>query len=138
MSDSATLAARAQPLGKYPHYKTMGDSIYLSGISARLPDGSIAGTTRHADGSVTRDIEVQTRVVIENVRATLAEAGATLADCIDILVFLTDMKDFPKYNAVYGEYFDAGGPTRTTVAVSELPRPDMIVEMKVVACRPRP
>ena len=138
MSHSPAPTARPQPLGKYPPYRIDGDTIYLSGISARLPDGSIAGTTRHADGSVTRDIEVQTRVVLENVRATLAEAGASLADCIDILVFLTDMKDFPKYNAIYGEYFDAGGPTLTTVAVNELPRPDMIVEMKVVACRPRP
>ncbi|OVZ56589.1 2-aminomuconate deaminase [Pigmentiphaga sp. NML080357] len=138
MSDSATLSTRAQPLGKYPPFKRVGDFIYLSGISARMPDGSIAGTTRHADGSVTRDVEVQTRVVIENVRATLAEAGADLADCVDILVFLTDMQDFPKYNAVYGEYFEAGGPARTTVAVSALPRPDMVVEMKAVAWRPRP
>lgn len=138
MSHSPVPVARPQPLGKYPSHRIHGDTIYLSGISARLPDGSIAGTTRHADGSVTRDIEVQTRVVIENVRAALAEAGASLADCIDILVFLTDMKDFPKYNAVYGEYFEASAPTRTTVGVSELPRPDMIVEMKVVACRPRP
>lgn len=138
MSEAPVRAGRAQPLGKYPPFRRVGDFIYLSGISARLPDGSIAGTTRHADGSVTRDVAVQTRVVIENVRATLAEAGADLADCIDVLVFLTDMKDFPKYNSVYGEYFEAGGPTRTTVGVSELPRPDMVVEMKVVAYRPEP
>ncbi|MDX3904933.1 MAG: RidA family protein [Pigmentiphaga sp.] len=136
MPDRALSSDRPQPLGKYAPYRRAGDFIYLSGISARLADGSIAGAWRLPDGSVVRDIEVQTRVVIENVRATLAEAGAGLADCIDVLVFLTDMRDFPKYNAVYGEYFEAGGPTRTTVAVSELPRPDMIVEMKVVACRP--
>ncbi|VCU69514.1 2-aminomuconate deaminase [Pigmentiphaga humi] len=137
MNASPTESTRPQPLGAYPAHVRAGDFIYLSGTSARLPDGSIAGTTRHADGSVAHDIEVQTRTVIENMRSALAEAGADLSHCIDVTVFLTDMRDFPRYNAVYGEYFASARAARTTVGVRELPKPDMIVEMKAVAYLPQ-
>ena len=49
------VADRARPLGKYPHAKRAGDLVFLSGTTARQPDGSIAGVTKAADGSVRRD-----------------------------------------------------------------------------------
>lgn len=127
---------RARPLGAYPHVRQAGDFLFLSGTTARRADGSVAGVSANPDGSAARDIITQTRVVIENVRATLGSEGASLKDCVEIVVFLVDMADFAAMNQVYAEYFSEDGPARTTVAVRALPHPDMIVEMKVIACKP--
>ena len=63
----------------------------------------------------------------------LEDAGSSLERVIDVTVFLTDMAgDFAGFNRVYGEYFGAIGPTRTTVGVVALPTP-ISVELKVVA-----
>jgi 2-aminomuconate deaminase len=79
------------------------------------------------------DVEAQTRSVVENVRAVLEAAGARLEDVVDVTVFLVDMqRDFQTFNRVYGEYFAAIGPTRTTVEVRALPTP-IAVELKCVA-----
>lgn len=134
--NSTLVPGRAKPLGKYPHARRAGDLVFISGTTARLPDGEVAGVTRSAEGSVQRDAAVQTRVVIENIARTLETVGGTLGDCVDMTVFLTDMRDFDAYNQVYGEFFDHTGPARTTVAVVSLPHPDMVVEMKAVALLP--
>ena len=128
--------AFAKPLGNYPLLKRSGNTLYLSGASARLADGSMAGVTTQADGGVVCDAAVQTRVVIEKIRDLLATEGAQLSDCVEVTVYLVDMRDFPAYNAVYGEFFDATGPARTTVAVHQLPHPHMVVEIKAVAVVP--
>ena len=131
-----TASTPAKPLGKYPYVKRAGDNIYVSGMSARLADGSVGGTTPAADGSVHCDVRVQTRIVIEKIRDALATYGAGLEDCAAITVYLVDMKDFDAYNQVYGEYFSEQGPTRTTVAVHQLPHPHMVVELTAIAFKP--
>lgn len=136
MSDTI-VADRAKPLGKYPHAKRAGDLVFLSGTTARQPDGSIAGVTKGPDGSVRRDAALQTRIVLQNIARTLETLGGSLRDCVDMTVFLVDMADFDAYNQVYGEFFDVSGPARTTVAVRALPHPDMVVEMKAVALLPQ-
>ena len=83
------------------------------------------------------DIREQTRAVIENIRDILASEGASLADVVEVGAFLVNMNDFGGYNEVYGEYFDESGPTRTTVAVHQLPHPLLLVEIKCVAYSPR-
>jgi 2-aminomuconate deaminase len=130
------LQNRAKPLGKYPFVKRAGDFVFISGTSARLPDNSIAGASVSADGVVIFDVRTQTRAVIENIRGTLKSVAADLKDCVEIISFLVDMKDFADYNDVYGEYFSADGPARTTVGVYQLPHPHMRIEMKVVAYLP--
>jgi 2-aminomuconate deaminase len=70
------------------------------------------------------------------VRDILASAGATLKDVVEVTTFLVDMKDFAAYNQVYGEYFEQDGPARTTVGVRELPGPQLLIEMRVVAYKP--
>ena len=82
------------------------------------------------------DIRVQTRAVIENIRDILGSVGAGLGDVVEVQTFLVDMNDFGGYNAVYGEFFDAAGPARTTVAVHQLPHPHLRVEIRAVAWRP--
>ena len=84
-------------------------------------------------GATKLDIRAQSRAVIENIRDILAAEGATLADCVKITSFLVDMNDFAGYNEVWAEYFDHTGPTRTTLAVHQLPHPHLRIEMKAVA-----
>lgn len=128
------LEDRAQALAHYPHARRVGDLLFVSGVSSRRYDNTHVGVTIHDDGTVTRDIRLQTEAVLENIRGILKAAGGDLGDLVDITTFLVDMKDFPGYNEVYNRYFEKEtGPTRTTVAVSELPHPNLLVEMKAIA-----
>lgn len=134
--DGKVLDGRAQPLGKYPHYKRVGDFIYISGTSSRLSDNTHAGAKQNEDGSWELDIAIQTEAVIKNIETMLQSAGAELSDLVDVISFLVDMKDFPKYNETYGKFFNQTGPTRTTVAVHQLPHPNLLIEIKAVAYKP--
>jgi 2-aminomuconate deaminase len=132
-NDKNVLGHMARPRGKYPHFKKVGPFIYVSGTSSRRPDNSIAGASADAMGTVSLDIREQTRVVIENIQDILKHAGATLDDVVDVTTFLVNMNDFGGYNEVYGSYFGFDGPTRTTVAVHQLPHPHLLIEIKAVA-----
>ena len=134
--DARVLGGQATPRGRYPHLKRAGDFVYVSGTSARRPDNTIAGATADAMGTAALDIRAQTRAVIENIRQMLADAGAGLTDLVQVTAYLVSMNDFGGYNEVYGEYFDETGPTRTTVAVHQLPHPHLLIEMQAVAYLP--
>lgn len=136
MKQSDVVDGKAKPLGRFPHFRRAGDFIFVSGTSSRRPDNSYEGVEIAEDGRVRLDIAAQTRAVIHNIRDILRAAGADLGDVVEISSFLVDMQDFPAYNAVYGEYFGFDGPTRTTVAVHQLPHPHLLVEMKAVAWKP--
>jgi 2-aminomuconate deaminase len=82
------------------------------------------------------DIRVQTRAVIDNILNILQAVDAGLEDLVDVTTFLVSMNDFSGYNEVYGDYFSTEGPSRTTVAVRELPHPSLLIEMKAVAFKP--
>lgn len=88
-------------------------------------------------GTTRLDIRAQTRAVIENMRDILASEDASLSDVVEISSFLVDMNDFGGYNEIYAEYFDESGPTRTTVAVHQLPHPHLRIEIKAIAYAPR-
>jgi len=137
MTDAKVLTGHATPRGKYPHIKRAGDFVYVSGTSARRADNSIAGAAADAMGTASLDIRVQTRAVIENIREMLAEAGAQLSDLVQVTAYLVSMNDFGGYNEVYAEYFDSSGPTRTTVAVHQLPHPHILIEIQAVAYVPQ-
>jgi 2-aminomuconate deaminase len=128
------LPDRAPALAHYPHARKIGDRIYVSGISSRKLDGTWEGVETLSDGSFKLDIKAQTRAVIENIKIILEAAGSSLSNLIDVTVFLVDMKDYQAMNQVYNEYFDAEtGPSRTTVAVKELPNPRLLIEIKSIA-----
>jgi 2-aminomuconate deaminase len=118
----------AHPRGRFPHVRRSGDLLFVSGTSSRRPDDSVAGVG---------DIGVQTRAVIENIRELLRVAGADLTDLVQVTTFLVSMDDFAAYNDVYGEFFDETGPARTTVAVRELPHPDLLIEIQAIARAPQ-
>jgi len=129
----SVVAGKATPRGKYPHLKRAGDFLFVSGTSSRRADNSIAGAAADAMGTLTLDIREQTRAVIENIRDILASAGAGLQDVVELSSFLVNMNDFGGYNQAYGEYFEHDGPARTTVAVHQLPHPQLLIEIRCVA-----
>ena len=131
--DSKVLSNKAQPLGNYPHLKRVGDFIYVSGTSSRRPDNTHIGAECDDAGNWQLDIRLQTRAVIENIAELLKSVDADLSHLIDITTFLVDMKDFKGYNEVYGTFFDHSGPSRTTVAVHQLPHPNLLIEIKAIA-----
>jgi 2-iminobutanoate/2-iminopropanoate deaminase len=79
-------------------------------------------------------IEEETRLVLDNLRAVLRAAGMDMANIVSTTVYLRDLNDFPRMNAVYATYFPSAPPARATVQVARLPR-DVKVEIAAIAHR---
>jgi len=129
-TESKVVEGKAPPRGKYPHIKRAGDFLFVSGTSSRRADNTIAGAEVDETGTTRLDIRVQTRAVLENIRDILQSSEAQLRDVVEILTYLVNMDDFAGYNEVYG------GPARTTVAVHQLPHPNLLIEIRAMAYRP--
>ena len=113
-------------IGPYVQGVDTGNLLFLSG---QIPIDPAVGEMTAVS------IEDQTRQVLENVKAVLASGGCTLADVVKTTVYLKDIADFAKMNAVYQEYFQEGSyPARSAVQVAALPK-DAEVEIEVIACR---
>ena len=112
-----------KPVGPYSSAMIVGNLVYVSGQSGRDP------ITDH----VAVDIEAQTEQVLSNIRTILEAAGSSLSKVVRCGVFLTDMNEFTRMNAVYERVFAGHKPARTTVAVSELPGPGLRVEIDAIA-----
>jgi 2-aminomuconate deaminase len=112
-----------KPMGLYPHSRSAGNLLFLSGIGPRNPE-----TDKVPEG-----IEAQCHAVFKNVRTVLEASGARWDQLIDVTVFLTDIDHhFDIYNKVYREYFEDNPPCRTTVGVTGLPSP-IDIELKCIA-----
>jgi len=85
---------------------------------------------------VTGGIEMETRQVMNNLKAIVETAGASMNDVIKTTVFLRDMNDFAKMNAIYGEFFADNPPARSTVQVAGLPK-GALVEIELIAMLPK-
>lgn len=110
-------------IGPYSQAVKAGDFIYVSG---QLPINA-------ATGEMPDDIKEQTKQSLENVKAILEEAGASLDNVVKSTVYLADISYFGPMNEVYGEYFNSGVyPARAAFAVKELPK-QAKVEIEVVA-----
>jgi 2-aminomuconate deaminase len=137
-SDRIDSQAAPEPVGAYPHARRAGNLLFLSGVGPRKrASKDIPGVILGSSGEVVaKDIDAQCRSCFDNVKAIVADAGVPWTNVVDVLVFLTDMKnDFKAYNEVYAEYFAGEGnpnPTRTTIEINALPTP-IAVEVKVVA-----
>jgi len=117
--------AGAPAVGPYSPAVGAGDFVFVSGQIPLDPDGKIVGYTP----------KDQTRKALENLRATLQAAGLDLEHVVKTTVFLTDMNEFAAMNKVYGEYFPAPFPGRSTVQVVRLPK-DVKVEIELIAVKP--
>ena len=101
-----------------------GEFIFVSGL---------AGVDPQTQQIVPGGIGAETRQALENIRAILAAAGASMQDVLECTVFLTDIREFTGMNEVYGKFFAHDPPARATVAVTALPRPAAHVEIKCSA-----
>lgn len=102
--------------------RTEGKFVFLSGQVCLTPSGEV----------VQGDIKVQAVQVMANLKAVLEAAGLTFENVVKTTIFLSSMDHFAKVNEVYGSYFAADPPARSTVAVAGLPR-GVDVEIEMVA-----
>ena len=117
-----TLNAPA-PIGPYSQAVKVGSTLYVSGQVAINP----------ATGELVLDsIPIETKQVMENLKAVLTEGGATFENVVMTTIFLSDMGSFAAVNEVYGSYFVSNFPARATVAVKTLPK-NVNVEISVIA-----
>ena len=116
-----------QPAGHYSQAivtEAKGRMLFVSGMTARRPDGSIAGIG---------DIEGQTRQVCENIKQALEAAGAQMSDVCRIDVYLRNIGDRERFNKVRREFWSATPPASTLVEVSKLASPEYLVEITAIA-----
>jgi len=114
-----------QPLGAYSIATEANGFVFVSGQVAIDP-----ATDERVDG----DVEEQAQRVMANIAAILGDVGLGLEDVVKTTIFLADIADFPTVNGVYGEFFAAGKPARSTVQVGALPG-GYQVEIEVIAAR---
>jgi 2-iminobutanoate/2-iminopropanoate deaminase len=112
-------------IGAYAPAVDLGDFIFLSGQIPLDPE-----TMELVSG----DIRIQTARVLKNMKAVLEAAGLTPENVVRTTVFLTDLNDFAVLNEVYGEFFGAAPPARSTIQVSALPK-GASVEIDAIARR---
>jgi reactive intermediate/imine deaminase len=111
-----------QAIGTYSQAVKTGDTVYLSGQIALVPE-----TMEMVDGGV----EVQIRRVFDNLQAVAQAAGGSLRDVVKLNVFLVDLTHFPVVNAVMADYFSEPYPARAAIGVAALPK-GAAVEMDAV------
>lgn len=111
----------ASPMGAYSQGLKAGDFVFVSGQGPLDPDtGKVVGET----------IEEQTTRTLENIKAILEAAGASMADVVKVSAHLSDLSLFDRYNKVYSTYFPNPKPTRTTVGSQLL---GIMVEIDAIA-----
>lgn len=125
MADLKTVHTPAAPaaIGPYSQAIIAGNMVYTAG---QIPLDPKSGDL------VEGDIREQTTRVLENLKAILEQAGASLQTVVKTTVFLADMSEFAPMNEVYARYFGDHKPARSTVQVARLPR-DVRVEIEAVA-----
>jgi 2-iminobutanoate/2-iminopropanoate deaminase len=111
-----------EPIGPYSQAVRYGDLLFVSGVIAIDPKtGELSAA----------DIEAQTTLVIENIKAVVEAGGMNLNNVLKATVFMKDLNEFGKFNAVYEKYFGDVLPARETVQVARLPR-DALIEISVI------
>jgi 2-iminobutanoate/2-iminopropanoate deaminase len=113
------------PIGPYSQAVQAGNMLFVSG---QIPLDAATGEL------VTGNIEDETRKVMENIIAILTAAGFTLGNVVKSSIFIKNMNDFARINAMYGTYFTHNPPARETVEVARLPK-DVHVEISVIAVK---
>lgn len=111
-------------LGPYSQALVQGDMVFCSGQIPLDP----------ATGEMAQGIENQTRQVLKNLTAVLAENGMTLANVIKTTVFLADLNDFAAMNEVYAQHFTQPFPARSCVQVAAIPK-GSLVEIECIAVK---
>jgi len=111
------------PIGPYSQAVVTGNLLFVSGQIAFHPESG---------DLVMQNIEAETRQVMDNIKAILAEANADFSNVVKTTIFLKDMGDFARVNETYGSYFSGNFPARETIQVAALPK-NVNVEISVIA-----
>jgi 2-iminobutanoate/2-iminopropanoate deaminase len=113
-----------RPIGPYSHISQVGSSITIGGTAGFNPaTGELAGP----------DAASQTRQILDSFQVMLESVGSDLAHIVHVNVFLRDMRDFDAMNAAYAERMGGHRPARTTIGVSDLPKPGIRLTMNLTA-----
>src|SRR6187455_3430497 len=104
-----------------------GRIVFISGMTSRRPDGTIAGIG---------DITAQTKQVCENVKSAVEAAGGTLDDVCRVDVYVRNMEHFKEIHAVRQEYFKPPLPASTMVEICKMTSPDYLIEINAIAVIP--
>jgi 2-iminobutanoate/2-iminopropanoate deaminase len=119
-----------QPNGVFSHataIEATGRFVFISGMTARRPDGSIAGIG---------DVTEQTRQVCENLKAAVEAAGGTLDDICRVDVYVRNMEHFEAIHKVRAQYFKPPLPASTMVEINKMTSPDYLIEINAIAVLP--
>ncbi|MEX3985181.1 RidA family protein [Paraburkholderia sp. EG287A] len=119
-----------KPNGHFSQATTIeasGKLVFISGMTARRPDGSIAGIG---------DVVTQTRQVCENLSAAVKAAGGSLDDICRVDVYVRNIEHFDRIHDVRREFFKAPLPASTMVEVSKLVSPEYLIEISAIAVLP--
>lgn len=125
-----TSAKLRQPNGHFSQataIEARGRLVFLSGMTSRRADGSIAGIG---------DVSEQTRQVCENLKAAVEEAGGTLDDICRVDVYVRNMEHFDAIHKVRREYFIGIAPASTMVEICKMTSPDYLIEINAIAVIP--
>ncbi|MDY7395106.1 RidA family protein [Aureibaculum sp. 2210JD6-5] len=126
MKKIITTSKAPAPIGPYNQAVMINNMLFTSGQVAFNPENGKL---------ILDDIQSETKQVMENLKAVLAEAGLTFENVVKTSIFIADMNDFTKINETYGSYFnDETAPARETVQVARLPR-DVNVEISMIAVK---
>jgi reactive intermediate/imine deaminase len=117
-------AGLPEPISHYSNGVRAGDTVYVSGQVALDAGGRLVGPG---------DVVAQTRQTLDNVKAVLAAAGATLDDVVKVTVYLADVDDRPRVNEVRRAYFGPNRPASTLVEVSRLALEGLLIEIEAIA-----
>ncbi len=126
MSKSVIKTSNApEPIGPYSQAVLVGNTLYCSGQIAIDPKNG---------QMVQNNIKEETKMVLENIKALLNEAGMDFSNVVKSSIFISDMNQFSEINEVYGSYFTEPYPARETVQVARLPK-DANVEISIIAVK---
>jgi reactive intermediate/imine deaminase len=118
------------PMGHFSQaiaIEARGRLVFISGMTARRPDGTIAGIG---------DIEAQTRQVCENLKSAVETAGGTMEDICRVDVYVRNIEHFEQIHKVRREYFKPPAPASTMVEVTKMVSPDYLIEINAIAVLP--
>jgi 2-iminobutanoate/2-iminopropanoate deaminase len=113
----------SEPISHYTDAVRFGDMLFVSGVAPLDAAGQVTSD----------DVQVQAQLVFVNLEKILKEAGASFADILKVTVFLTDVRDRAKINALRQKYFGSARPASTLIGVNELAVPGMKIEIEAVA-----
>ena len=117
-------ASAPAAIGPYSQAVQMGDFLFTSGQLGIIPE----------TGELAQGVEAQTEWALKNLGAILTEAGMSYANVLKTTVFVADLADFAKVNAIYQTYFDGAYPARSCVQVAALPKGGL-VEIECIASK---